>query len=49
MYNGPIIRPDLTKINKGKKMKIRIPMVMDEMKARINKPPTRGRTRSNRI
>jgi hypothetical protein len=27
MYNGPIIRPDLVKINKGRRMKIRILML----------------------
>jgi hypothetical protein len=48
MYNGPVIRPDPVKINKGKRRKIRIPMVMDEMEDRINRLPTRGRTRSNR-
>jgi hypothetical protein len=30
MYNGPIIKPDPAKINKGRTSKIRIPMVMDE-------------------
>jgi hypothetical protein len=40
MYNDPVIRPDPTKINKGKRRKIRIPMVMDEMKDRINRLPT---------
>jgi hypothetical protein len=48
MYNGPIIRPDLAKINKGRRRKIRIPMVMDEMEGRINRLPTRGRARSSR-
>jgi hypothetical protein len=48
MYNSPIIRPDPTKINKGRRRKIRIPMVMDEMKGYINRLPTRGRARSNR-
>jgi hypothetical protein len=48
MYNGPIIRPDPAKINKGRRRKIRIPMVMDKIKGRINKLPTRGRTRSSR-
>jgi hypothetical protein len=48
MYNGPIIRPYPTKINKGRRRKIRIPIVMDEMEGCINKLPTRGRTRSNR-
>jgi predicted membrane GTPase involved in stress response len=36
MYNGPVIRPDPAKINKGRRKKIRIPMVMDEMKDHIN-------------
>jgi hypothetical protein len=48
MYNGPIIRPDPEKINKGRRMKICIPMVMDEMEDRINRLPTRGRARSRR-
>jgi hypothetical protein len=48
MYNGPIIRSDPAKINKGRRRKIRIPMVMDEMEDRINMLPTRGRDRSNR-
>jgi hypothetical protein len=39
MYNGPIIRPDLAKINKERRMKIHIPMVMDEMEGRINRLP----------
>jgi hypothetical protein len=48
MYNGPIIRSDPAKINKGKRRKIRIPMVMDEMEDHITMLPTRGRARSNR-
>jgi hypothetical protein len=48
MYNGPIIRPDLAKINKGRRRKIHILMVMDEMVDRINRLSTRGRARSNR-
>jgi hypothetical protein len=48
MYNGPVIRPDPTKINKGRRRKIRIPMVMDEMKDRINRLPTRSQARSKR-
>jgi hypothetical protein len=31
MYNGPVIISDPTKINKGRRRKIHIPMVMDEM------------------
>jgi hypothetical protein len=42
MYNGPIIRLDLAKINKGSRRKIRISMVIDEMDGRINRLPTRG-------
>jgi hypothetical protein len=48
MYNGPIIRPDPTKINKGRKRNIRIPMIIDEMEGRINKLPIRDRARSSR-
>jgi hypothetical protein len=36
MYNGPIIRPNPAKINKGRRRKIHIPMVMDEIEGRIN-------------
>jgi hypothetical protein len=32
MYNSPIIRLDPANNNKGMRRKIRIPMVMDEMK-----------------
>jgi hypothetical protein len=45
MYNGPIIMPDPAKINKRKRRKIHIPMVMDEMEGYINKLPTRDRAR----
>jgi hypothetical protein len=31
MYNGPIIRPDPAKINKERRRKIRILMVMDKI------------------
>jgi hypothetical protein len=48
IYNGPIIRPDPTKINKGRRRKIRIPMVTDEMEGLINRLPTRGQARSSR-
>jgi hypothetical protein len=48
IYNGPIIRPDPAKIYKGRRRKICIPMVMDEMKGRINMMPTRGRAHSSR-
>jgi hypothetical protein len=48
MYNGPIIRPNRAKINKDRRKKIRIPIVMDEMEDRINRLSTRGRARSNR-
>jgi hypothetical protein len=40
MYNGLVIRPDPAKINKGRRRKIRITMVMDEIKDRINRLPT---------
>jgi hypothetical protein len=42
MYNGPVIRPDPAKINKGRRRKIHILMVMDEIEDRINRLPTRG-------
>jgi hypothetical protein len=48
MYNGPIIVADLAKINKGKRKKIRIPMIMDEMEGHINRLSTRCRVRSSR-
>jgi hypothetical protein len=48
MDNGPIIRPDPTKINKRRRRKIRILMVMNEMEGHINKLPTQDRARSNR-
>jgi hypothetical protein len=48
MYNGLIIMPDLTKNNKERRRKIRIPVVMDEIESRINKLPTLGRARSNK-
>jgi hypothetical protein len=48
MYNGPVIRPDPAKINKERKRKIRIPMIMDEMEDHINRLSTRGRAHSNR-
>jgi hypothetical protein len=48
MYNGPIIRLDAAKINKWRRRKIRIPIVMDEIKVHIKKMPTRGRARSSR-
>jgi hypothetical protein len=46
LYTGSIIRPDPKKINKGRRRKIRIPMVMDEMEGRISRLPSRGRGRS---
>jgi hypothetical protein len=49
MYNGPIIKSDPVKINKWKRKKICIPMVIDEMEDRINRLPTRGRARSSKI
>jgi hypothetical protein len=48
IYNGPVIRPDPAKINKERRRKIHIPMVMDEMEGRINRLSTRGRAHSNR-
>jgi hypothetical protein len=48
MYNGPIIRSDPAKINKEMRMKMCIPMVMDEMEDRINRLPTRDQAHSNR-
>jgi hypothetical protein len=48
MYNGLIIRPDPAKINKGRRRKIHIPMIMDEIEGRINRLPTRGRAHSSR-
>jgi hypothetical protein len=48
IYNGSIIRTNSAKINKGKRRKIRIPMVMDEMEGRINRLPTRDRAHSSR-
>jgi hypothetical protein len=48
MYNDPIIKPDPTKINKERRRKIRISMVMDEMEGRINILPTRDRARSSK-
>jgi hypothetical protein len=49
MYNGSVIRADPTKINKGMGRKIHISMIMDEMEDRINRLPTRGRARSNKV
>jgi hypothetical protein len=46
--NSPIIILDPVKINKGRRKKIRIPMVIDEMEGCINRLPTRGRARSSR-
>jgi len=42
MYNDPIIKSDLAKINKRRRKNIRISVVMDEMDGRINKLPTQG-------
>jgi hypothetical protein len=47
MYNGSIIRPDPTKINKGRRKKIHISIVMNEMEGRINMIATRGQARSS--
>jgi hypothetical protein len=44
MYNDPIIRPDLVQINKERRMKIRILIVIDEIdESHINRLPTRDR------
>jgi SWIM zinc finger len=48
MYNDPIIMLDPAKNNKGRRMNICIPMVMDKMEGRINRLPTLGRARSSR-
>jgi hypothetical protein len=40
MYNGLIVRLDPAKINKGRRRKIRIPIIMDEMEDHINRLPT---------
>jgi hypothetical protein len=47
IYNGPVIRPDPAKINKGRRRKIHIPMIIDEMEGHINRLPTWGRVHSN--
>jgi hypothetical protein len=39
MYNGSVIRLDSAKINKGRRRKKHITMVMDEMEDRINRLP----------
>jgi hypothetical protein len=53
MYNDPVIRSDLAKINKDRRIKIRILMIMDEMEGRISRFSTWGRGqeqgRSSRI
>jgi hypothetical protein len=35
MYNVSIIRPDPAEINKGRRMKIHIPMVMNEIEVEL--------------
>jgi hypothetical protein len=47
MYNGPIIRLDLAKINKRMRRKTHNLMVMDELEGRINMMSTRGRAHSS--
>jgi hypothetical protein len=42
MYNGPIIKLDPAKINKERRRKIHIPMVMDKIEGHINRMSTRG-------
>jgi hypothetical protein len=48
MYNSLVIRPDPAKINKGRRKKIHISIVMDEIEGPMNRLSTRGRARSNR-
>ena len=45
MWHGPVIRPDPKKINKGRRKKIRIPMMMDEMEGRISRLPDQSNRR----
>jgi hypothetical protein len=42
MYNGSVIWSDPVKINRGKKKKIYISIIIDEMKGRTSRPPTQG-------
>jgi hypothetical protein len=49
MYNGLIIKPDPTKINKEMRRKLRVLMAMDEMEGHINRLPTRDPARSSKI
>jgi hypothetical protein len=48
MYNSLIIKLDPVKINKEKRKKIQIPMIMDEMDDHINKLSTQSRAHSSR-
>jgi hypothetical protein len=43
MYNDPIIRSDPAKINKERRRKIHILIVIDEIEGRINRLSTRDR------
>ena len=46
-YHGAIIRPDPTKVNKGRRRKIRISMMMDEMEGRISRLASTRQSRAN--
>jgi hypothetical protein len=48
MYNDPIIRLDPVKINKERRRKIHILMIMDKMEGYINILPTQDRARSSK-
>jgi hypothetical protein len=48
MFHGATIRPNLAKINNGGRRKIRIPMIMDEIKDQISRITSHGRERSRR-
>jgi hypothetical protein len=48
MYNGLIIKVDPAKINKERRRKIHIPIVMDEIEGYINRLSTRDRARSSK-
>lgn len=47
IYHGAILRPDPAKINKGRRRKIRIPMMMDEMEGRISRLASTRQSRAN--
>jgi hypothetical protein len=48
MYNGLVIKSDPTKINKERRRKIHIPVVMDEIEGCINILLTRGQGHSSK-